>query len=91
MNVCSSCAALIGQSSEKPPHDHLQLTGSGVFGTPPQPITQYLSYRCDECGACLNRTTVSATPPERWTLAPGASAGNLTDKKSAPHQGADVL
>lgn len=77
MNVCPDCATLLGQPAERQPHAHLHLNGSGVFGTPSHPVAHYLQYRRDACGAWLHCNTLTASPPERWTLAPGTIAENL--------------
>jgi hypothetical protein len=66
MERCLACETLIGRASTVPPHEKLQCSGAGVFGTPKSPITRYVLYRCTSCGCWLKQNTSNGLPAGLW-------------------------
>lgn len=68
MKPCNACRELAGQPSGSPPHENLRREGTGVFGTPREPIRRYVRYRCGVCGSWLRQNTAYGSPAEVWSV-----------------------
>jgi hypothetical protein len=73
------------------PHAGLQLAGTGVFGTPRNPIRRYIQYRCTACGCWMHQNTLAGTPPGAWSVCnSNVPAVELNQRRSASADGQSV-
>jgi hypothetical protein len=86
MERCLACETLIGRASTVPPHEKLQCSGSGVFGTPKTPITRYVQYRCTSCGCWMKQNTSNGSPAGLWSACESSiPAEPVPERKPAEH------
>ena len=78
MNPCKACMTLNGQHSETRPHGDLRLEGTGVFGTPREPIRRYVQSRCHTCGSWLRQNTERGDPAGLWSLQDPSGRASVT-------------